>query len=125
MKFHTVGQVLVLLPKVLVLNLRLVHSNKVDHDDCHGDDDDHNDRQTDENYDHHDDLHDDDEDEGDDMHSNAMQVHPASQTKAQDQSQKPMLCSKIHCTEIHCTKKQSTEIHCIAQNYIALVFLLL
>ena len=59
---------------------------------------------TDENYDHHDDLHDDDdEDEGDDMHSNAMQVHPASQTKAQDQSQKPMLCSKIHCTEVlHC-----------------------
>ena len=120
MKFHTVGQVLVLLPKVLVLNLRLVHFNKVDHDDCHGDDDDHDDRQTDENYDHHDDLHDDDEDEGDDMHSNAMQVHPASQTKAQDQSQKPMLCSKIHCTEI-----QSTEIHCIAQNYIALGFSLL
>ena len=46
MKFHTVGQVLVLLPKVLVLNLRLVHFNKVDHDDCHGDDDDHDDRQT-------------------------------------------------------------------------------
>ena len=109
-----------LLPKVLVLNLRLVHFNKVDHDDCHGDDDDHDDRQTDENYDHHDDLHDDDEDEGDDMHSNAMQVHPASQTKAQDQSQKPMLCSKIHCTEI-----QSTEIHCIARNYIALGFSLL